>query len=67
MGMFVSFMMEFPLSITTPPIRPNNPVFLIYEIIFLFNQGAPYLWVLSERLFPYLTQRWKARKVQKST
>ncbi len=65
MGMFVSFMMEFPLYISG--VRPINGPFLIYEIIFLFNQGAPYLWVMSERLFPYLTQRWKTRKVQKST
>ncbi len=65
MGMFVSFMMEFPLYISG--IRPINGPFIIYETIFLFNQGAPYLWVMSERLFPYLTRRWKARKIQKST
>jgi hypothetical protein len=64
MGMFVSFMMEFPLYISG--VRPINTPFLLYETIFLFNQGAPYLWVISERLFLYLTQRWKARKTQKS-
>ncbi len=65
MGMFVAFMMEFPLDIAG--IRPINVPFLIYETIFLFNQGAPYLWVMSERIFPFLTQPWKARKTPKST
>jgi len=59
MGMFVSFMMEFPLYISG--IRPINGPFLVYETVFLFNQGAPYLWFLSERLYPYLTRRWKTR------
>jgi hypothetical protein len=54
MGMFVAFMMEFPLFISG--IRPVNLLFLLYETIFLFNQGAPYLWVMSERLFPYFTK-----------
>jgi hypothetical protein len=65
MGMSVAFAMEFPLYIAG--IRPINGPFLIYETIFLFNQGAPYLWVMSERIFPYLTQRWNARKSRKST
>jgi len=52
MGIFVAFLMEFPLFVFG--IRPVNFSFLVYETVFLFNQGAPYLWIMSERLFPYI-------------
>jgi hypothetical protein len=64
LGLYVSFMMEFPLMLAG--IRPYNILFLVYETVFLFNQGAPYLWIMANRLFPtiksHLTQGKNALK-----
>ena len=54
-GCTESFFMEFPLFISG--IRPINPFFLVYEVFFLFNQGAPYLYILYDIIFPYLIKK----------
>ena len=56
-GLAQSFFMEFPLFITG--IRPTGVVFLIYEIFFLFNQGAPYLYIIYDKIFPILNRKIK--------
>ncbi len=53
-GCVESFYMEFPLFIWG--IRPTNIPFLIFEIFFLFNQGAPYLYILWDIIFPRLKE-----------
>jgi len=55
-GCIESFFMEFPLFITG--IRPTNIPFLIYEVFFLFNQGAPYLYILWDKVIPKLKERF---------
>ncbi|NHI91086.1 MAG: hypothetical protein EAX96_01200 [Candidatus Lokiarchaeota archaeon] len=54
-GLAQSFFMEFPLFISG--IRPTGIIFLIYEIFFLFNQGAPYLFILYDKILPILNTR----------
>jgi len=49
-GCVESFYMEFPLFISG--IRPINIPFFVFEIFFLFNQGAPYLYILWDLIFP---------------
>ena len=51
-GLAQSFFMEFPLFISG--IRPTSIIFLIYEIFFLFNQGAPYLFILYDKILPLI-------------
>ena len=51
-GCLESFYMEFPLFVSG--IRPNNILFLIFEIFFLFNQGTPYLYILWDVIIPIL-------------
>jgi hypothetical protein len=51
-GCLESFFMEFPLFLSR--IRSTGLSFLIYEIFFLFNQGAPYLFIMYDKLFPWL-------------
>ncbi len=53
-GCVESFYMEFPLFVFG--IRPTNVPFLIYEIFFLFNQGAPYLYTLWDVIFPKIRE-----------
>jgi hypothetical protein len=50
LGCLGSFFMEFPLFITS--IRPTGVPFLIFEIFILFNQGAPYLFILYDIVLP---------------
>jgi len=45
-GCVQSFYMEFPLFLYG--IRPTGVAFLVYEVFFLFNQGAPYLYILYD-------------------
>lgn len=52
-GCTESFFMEFPLFISG--IRPTNVSFLIYEIFFLFNQGAPYIFIFWDLVMPWLS------------
>jgi len=54
-GCTQSFFMEFPLFIWG--IRPTGIYFLIYEVFFLFNQGAPYLFIMYDKLFPFLNEK----------
>ena len=54
-GLSQSFFMEFPLFISG--IRPTGVVFLIYEIFFLFNQGAPYLFILHDKIIPLIDSK----------
>lgn len=49
-GCLGSFFMEFPLFITG--IRPTGIPFLLFEIIILFNQGAPYLFIIYDIVLP---------------
>lgn len=56
-GFTESFFMEFPLFITG--IRPTGVLFLIYEIFILFNQGAPYLFILYDKVLPWLFRKLK--------
>ena len=52
-GFAESFFMEFPLFLTG--IRPTGLDFLIYEILVLFNQGAPYLFILYDKVLPWMS------------
>lgn len=63
-GCTESFFMEFPLFVSG--IRPINIWFLIYEIFFLFNQGAPYLYILYDKIFPLLLKKIKTSKIENS-
>ncbi|MHA1147314.1 MAG: hypothetical protein ACTSR8_03625 [Promethearchaeota archaeon] len=54
-GCLQSFFMEFPLFISG--IRPTRILFLIYEIFFLVNQGAPYLYILWDKILPKLARK----------
>lgn len=51
-GCAESFFMEFPLFISR--IRPTGFLFLLFEIIFLVNQGAPYLYIAYDLVLPEL-------------
>ncbi|MBY9004637.1 MAG: hypothetical protein KGD73_11735, partial [Candidatus Lokiarchaeota archaeon] len=55
--------MEFPLFIYR--IRPTGLPFLIFEVFFLFNQGAPYLYILQIEVFPFLNKKIKYKKEKK--
>jgi hypothetical protein len=55
-GCVESFYMEFPLFISG--IRPTNVPFLIYEIFCMFNQGAPYLYILWDVFLPKLKEKF---------
>ncbi|MFX0057754.1 MAG: hypothetical protein ACFE85_05365 [Candidatus Hodarchaeota archaeon] len=60
LGILGSFFMEFPLFITG--IRPTGILFLLYELAILFNQGAPYLYILYDKIFPFLNDKILKRK-----
>ena len=62
-GCLESFFMEFPLFIYR--IRPTGLPFLIFEVFFLFNQGAPYLYILQIEVFPFLNKKIKYKKEKK--
>lgn len=62
-GCLESFFMEFPLFITG--IRPTGIEFLLYEIIILFNQGAPYLYILYDKVLPWLINRYEKIEMEK--
>jgi len=49
-GCIGAFFMEFPLLIFG--IRPTGVLFLLYEVLFMLNQGAPYLYVLYDKILP---------------
>jgi hypothetical protein len=64
-GCLESFFMEFPLFISE--IRPTGIEFLLYEIIILFNQGAPYLYILYDFVLPKLYREYRKRLFKKKT
>lgn len=53
-GCLQSFFMEFPLFVFG--IRPKDFAFFVFEIFFLFNQGAPYLFIVVDIILPSLRQ-----------
>ena len=53
-----AFFMEFPLLISG--IRPTGVLFLIYDTLLMFNQGAPYLYIAYDKVMPWL--KGKLRK-----
>ena len=59
-GCVGAFFMEFPLLIFG--IRPTGVLFLLYEVLFMLNQGAPYLYVLYDKILP-----WFFVKIRKNT
>ncbi len=54
-GCFQAFTMEFPLLISG--IRPATLELLLYEVLILANQGAPYLYVIYDKIIPYLGRK----------
>ncbi len=56
-GCLESFFMEFPLLISG--IRPTGILFLFFEVFILFNQGAPYLYILFDKVIPMLSHKNK--------
>jgi hypothetical protein len=59
-GCMESFFMEFPLFLWG--IRSGGIHFFIYEIFLLFNQGAPYLYILWDLILPYVKKNLKRSK-----
>ncbi|MHA1239299.1 MAG: hypothetical protein ACTSQU_00775 [Promethearchaeota archaeon] len=55
-GCVGAFFMEFPLLIFG--IRPTGILFLFYNVLFMFNQGTPYLYILYDNL-PWLFSKIK--------
>jgi len=49
--------MEFPLLISG--IRPTGVLYLLFSTVIMFNQGAPYLYVLYDKVIPWLTRKVK--------
>ncbi|MHA1803470.1 MAG: hypothetical protein ACTSU4_02925 [Promethearchaeota archaeon] len=58
-GCLGSFFMEFPLFLSG--IRPTGISFLLFEVVFLFNQGAPYLYLLHDKILPFLGKKLGSR------
>lgn len=56
-GVAESFFMEFPLWVTG--IRPTGIEFLLFELVILFNQGAPYLFIIWDILWPWTNNKLK--------
>ncbi|MHA1641640.1 MAG: hypothetical protein ACTSUX_05450 [Promethearchaeota archaeon] len=59
-GCLESFFMEFPLLIAG--IRSLGFLFLIFEVFFLFNQGAPYLYILYDKVLPLISKKISSKK-----
>lgn len=64
LGVLGSFFMEFPLLITG--IRSGGIIFLLYETLILFNQGAPYLYLLIDKIIPSIINKLKIGKLNYS-
>jgi hypothetical protein len=47
-------MMEFSLLVTG--VRPPKVDVLVYETLILTNQGIPYLYVIREKILPWLVR-----------
>ncbi|MFO7795824.1 MAG: hypothetical protein ACQERB_14970 [Promethearchaeati archaeon] len=64
-GCAESFFMEFPLFFYR--IRPTGLIFLLFEIVFLVNQGAPYLFIAYDLIFPTISKqvrRFKEKEIE---
>lgn len=58
-GCMLGFMMEIPLNVFN--IRPTGFDVLVYETLFLFNMGVPYLFIVWDKIIPALQRRLKER------
>ena len=56
-GCMLSFMMEIPLNVFR--IRPTGIDVLIYETLFLFNMGVPYIYIIWDKIIPSIQHRLK--------
>lgn len=65
LGCLGSFFMEFPLLISG--IRPAGFTFLLYETLILFNQGAPYLYLLLDKILPFISKKLRTGKLYYKT
>ena len=54
-GCMLSFMMEIPLNLFH--IRPTGIYVLIYETLFLFNMGVPYLYIVWDIVIPQFSKK----------
>ena len=54
-----AFFMELPLFIYG--IRPTGILFLLYDTILMFNQGAPYLYIAYDKVLPCLIVKIKKK------
>jgi len=50
-GCMGAFFMEFPLLIFG--IRPTGILYLLYNVVFMFNQGTPYLYILHDKVLTW--------------
>ncbi len=57
LGCLGAFFMEFPLLISG--IRPTGVLYLLFSTVIMFNQGAPYLYVLYDKVIPWLSRKVK--------
>jgi len=62
-GILESLFMVLPLYIFH--IRPMGLIYFIYELFFLFNQGAPYLYILQIELLPFLRTKIRRKNEEK--
>jgi len=56
-GCVEAFFMEFPLLISG--IRPTGVFYLLFSTVIMFNQGAPYLYILYDMVIPRLSRKVK--------
>ncbi|MBN2291494.1 MAG: hypothetical protein JXM70_03655 [Pirellulales bacterium] len=54
-GSMLGFMMEIPLNVFN--IRPTGIDVLVYETLFLFNMGVPYLFIVFDKIIPVVRRR----------
>jgi len=61
-GFLGSIIMEIPLYISG--IRSTGITFVIFEGLILLNQGVPWLFILYDKVIPYIKKRYATMKVQ---
>ncbi len=61
-GCLEAFFMEFPLLISG--IRPTGVFYLLFSTVIMFNQGAPYLYILYDVVIPTLSRKVKKDKLK---
>ena len=59
-GCLGALFMEFPLLVFG--IWPTGVLFLLYDVLLMLNQGAPYLYVRYDKILP-----WLFIKIRKNT